>query len=144
MRVPALLPRPSRRVLRLYVKLRRATGGVAAVEFSLLLPLMLMLYLGSAETTQAVMSGRKAALAVKTLSDLVSQQAANTIMTDSTMGNIFDAAAAIMQPFQSSQAVTGTSSPCGLTLCLDVSGVSFTAYTSDPTTASAPAPSMSH
>ena len=60
MRVPALLPRPSRRVLRLYVKLRRATGGVAAVEFSLLLPLMLMLYLGSAETTQAVMSGRKA------------------------------------------------------------------------------------
>ena len=128
-----------RRVLRLYVKLRRATGGVAAVEFSLLLPLMLMLYLGSAETTQAVMSGRKAALAVKTLSDLVSQQAANTNMLDLTMGNIFDAAAAIMQPFGSTQSTSVVGSPCGLTLCLNVSAVSFTAYTSDPTTASAPA-----
>jgi Flp pilus assembly protein TadG len=120
--------RPSRRILRAMVRLRRATDGVAAVEFALILPFMLMLYLGSAETTQAVMASRKAAVSVKTLSDLVSQQASNTNMTDDTMGNIFNAASTIMQPFGSDSAV----------LSMNVSAVSFTAWTSAPAAAMKP------
>ena len=125
-----LRPRVSRRLRRAFLRARRATDGVAAVEFALLLPFMLLLYLGSAETTQAVMTSRKAAVAAKTLSDLTSQESTSTPMTDAIMGNIFNAAAAIMQPFSS-----GASA-----LSMNVTGVSFTTYTSNPTTATAPSP----
>ena len=105
-----------------------ARDGVAAVEFALILPLMLLLYLGSAETTQSVMASRKAAVAARTLTDLVSQQSANTNMTDAVMADIFNAASAIMQPF-----TTGASA-----LSLNVAAVSFTAYTSAPSSALKP------
>ncbi len=114
--------RPSRRLLRQFARFRRACEGIAAVEFALILPLMLLLYLGSAETTQAVMASRKAAVAARTMSDLVGQQTANTNMTDTMMGNIFNAAATIMQPFG-----TGTSA-----LTIDVAAVSFKSFTAAP------------
>jgi len=115
--------RPSRRVLRAFVRLRRATEGVAAVEFALILPLMLLLYLGSAETTQAVIAGRKAAVAARTVADLVAQTAASTSMTDAQMGSIFNGALVMMQPFPT--ASTTSTTP----LLIDVSAVSFTQYT---------------
>ncbi len=123
-------PRPSRRVLRAIVRLRRATDGVAAVEFALLLPLMLLLYLGSAETMQAVIAGRKASIVAKTMADLVAQTSVTgsgstaSGMTDTTMGAIFNGAQVMMQPF----ATTG--------LKLTVSMVSFEPFTADPTTVS--------
>lgn len=47
--------------------------GVAAVEFALLLPVLLILLIGMAETTEALNHDRKVSQVASTLADLVSQ-----------------------------------------------------------------------
>ena len=46
--------------------------GVSAVEFALLLPLMLTLYLGAVEVSQGIRADRKVTLTARTIVDLVS------------------------------------------------------------------------
>jgi len=90
---------------RAYSRLRRLCAdrrGVAAVEFALILPLMLLLYLGTSELTQGVMASRKATLVARALSDLTGQLAAGSTMTDAEATNIFNAATAVMSPFSTS------------------------------------------
>ena len=58
-------------LLRSFLGARR---GVAAVEFALLLPVMLILYLGAGEVAQAVMTSRKVEALSRALVDLTSQQ----------------------------------------------------------------------
>ena len=88
--------------------LRRDTRGIAAVEFSLILPLMLLLYFGSVLVTQAVRASRKVDLVAAALANLASQQLTCSTggsvpcltETDMTGSNgIFTAAAAIMAPY---------------------------------------------
>jgi len=83
--------------------IRRAGGdarGVAAVEFALILPLMLVLYIGTAELTSALMANRKMTVVARALSDLVAQETdENNGVTETTLNNIFAAASAIMSPF---------------------------------------------
>lgn len=84
---------------------RRLCGdkrGIAAVEFALILPFMLLLYLGTAELTQGIMASRKATLVARALSDLVAQLAAGSNMTNTEATNVFNAATAIMSPFPTS------------------------------------------
>jgi Flp pilus assembly protein TadG len=58
---------------------RRRTGfaadrrGVAAVEFAMVLPIMLVMLFGVIEITSGVTAGRKLSMATRTLSDLVSR-----------------------------------------------------------------------
>ena len=85
-----------------WLRLRADRRGVAAVEFALILPLMLLLYLGTAELTQGVMASRKTTLVSRALSDLVAQLAAGSTMTDAQATNVFNAATAIMTPFSTS------------------------------------------
>lgn len=73
--------------------------GVAAVEFALLLPLMLLIYLGTAEVSQALMATRKATDVAESLSDLVAEQEADAPLTDAEIADVFAAATAIMSPF---------------------------------------------
>lgn len=117
-------PHPFRRLRALSIRLRRRwrrnvrdTAGIAAVEFALILPLMLTLYLGSTELTQGVMASRKMTLVSRTISDLVAQQPNGTAMTDTTMSAVFSAATAIMSPFDPS------------TLKMTISAVEFVANT---------------
>ena len=49
------------------------TKGVSAVEFALVLPLMLTLYLGGAELAQAISASRKVTLVSRTVADLAAQ-----------------------------------------------------------------------
>jgi Flp pilus assembly protein TadG len=72
--------------------------GVSAVEFALLLPLMLTLYLGGVEVSQAVSADRKTSLVAHTVGDLVAQ--ASTI-SNSDVTNIMAAATAVAYPFSS-------------------------------------------
>lgn len=92
---------PQRRVpvTGLIRRLHHDKRGVAAVEFALILPLMLLLYLGTAELTQGIMASRKSTLVARALSDLVAQLAAGSNMTDAEATNVFNAATAIMAPF---------------------------------------------
>src|SRR5262245_44457481 len=66
----------SRLALQLRRRLQRLAHdqrGVSAVEFAMLLPLMLTLYLGAVEISQAVAVDRKVTLAARSVADLVAQ-----------------------------------------------------------------------
>jgi Flp pilus assembly protein TadG len=72
--------------------------GVSAVEFALVFPIMLLLYVGGFETGQMLSAYRRVGHVSATVGDLVSQ-VSSVNATD--MGNIFDASTAIMMPFAS-------------------------------------------
>lgn len=74
----------------------RDERGVAAVEFALLAPIMILLYFGLAEVTMGVMAERRASHAAAVMADLVAQEAqiSGTEITD-----IFNIGDQIMQPF---------------------------------------------
>jgi Flp pilus assembly protein TadG len=79
--------------------LRRLAGdqrGVSAVEFALLLPLMLSMYLGSVELSQGISAQRKVTVTSRTICDLVSQVAS---INNSDMTNALNAASSVMAPF---------------------------------------------
>jgi Flp pilus assembly protein TadG len=83
-------------------RLRHLVGderGVSAVEFAMLLPLMLSLYLGAVEVSQGIGADRKVTLTARTICDLVSQvqSIGNTDMT-----NALNASSAVMAPFPAS------------------------------------------
>ena len=84
----------------------RDTRGVAAVEFAMILPLILLLYIGAADVTRAILLGRRLDLLSRTISDLVSQQPTTAPVTSSTVSLIFGAASAVL----------GSNSASGLTL----------------------------
>jgi Flp pilus assembly protein TadG len=74
----------------------RDTRGVSAVEFALVLPLMLTLYLGSFEISQAISASRKVTLVSRTVADISSQSAS---LSSASMTNILNAASVIVAPF---------------------------------------------
>ena len=74
-------------------------SGLAAVEFAMIVPLMLVLFFGTHEFSSGVAVDRKVTLVARTLSDLTSQ---NTTVTDTQLTNFFNAGTAIMTPYPSS------------------------------------------
>src|SRR5207244_2356005 len=70
--------------------------GVAAVEFALVLPIMLMLFFGASELGDALTIDRKVTHVTSTLTDLVTQ---SKVITQTDMTNIFNAATSIMTPY---------------------------------------------
>ena len=91
MRMPLRLPRWAGRFL-------GDKQGVSAVEFALILPLMMTLYLGGAEVAQAISASRKVTLVSRTVADLASQSSS---ITAAGMTNILNASAAVLAPFPS-------------------------------------------
>ncbi len=81
--------------------------GVSAVEFALLLPLMLMLYLGGFEISQAVSADRKTVSAAYTLGDLVSQSKCVSQTID--IPNYFIIANEVIYPFSPNNLVATVS-----------------------------------
>jgi len=70
--------------------------GIAAVEFAMLLPLMLTLWLGTTEISSGIAANRKVTLTARTLADLTSQV---TGLSTSDMTNALNAAAAVIAPY---------------------------------------------
>jgi Flp pilus assembly protein TadG len=88
---------------RIWLRFRRSTlglfndcRGVAAVEFAMVLPLMLVLFFGTLEFSAGVAVDRKVTMMARTLSDLTSQ---NISVTDNQLNNIFNASAGILTPY---------------------------------------------
>ncbi len=75
---------------------RREKRGVAAIEFAMIAPFMIALWLGSLELSQGVSADRKVSHAASALADLITQQ---TNLTGAEMNDIMDATQAIMAPF---------------------------------------------
>jgi Flp pilus assembly protein TadG len=78
------------------LKLTGDCNAVAAIEFALIVPIMLVMFFGTVEFSSAVAVNRKVTLIARTLSDLTSQSlsVANTDLT-----NFFTASNAIMTPY---------------------------------------------
>jgi Flp pilus assembly protein TadG len=78
-----------------------ARDGVAAVEFAMVLPVMVLMYLGMTELTFAVNTDRKITLLSRTLADLTGRA---TSVNTADMDTIFNAASSVMAPYSSDQA----------------------------------------
>jgi len=98
----------------------RDRRGVSAVEFAMLLPLMMTLYLGGVEVSQAVAVDRKVTLISRSLGDLVAQA---TTVTNADMTNILSATAAIIVPYADSKLKITVSS-----VVIDAQGVAKIAW----------------
>jgi Flp pilus assembly protein TadG len=73
--------------------------AVSAVEFALLAPVMIGLYLGCVEISEAVGADRKVSLTAAALANLAAQV---PTISSSDMTNILDAAGQIITPYKSS------------------------------------------
>ncbi len=73
----------------------RDRKGVAALEFALIAPLMILLFVGLAQLSSAIIASRHTSHATSSLGDLVSQC---SNLSDSDLTNIFSAASDIMAP----------------------------------------------
>jgi len=81
--------------------------GVAAVEFAMLLPVMITLYIGGVEISRMVSVDRKVTLTARSVADLVAQ---STTVTNNEMTNILNAANAVLAPYLSANAKVTVSS----------------------------------
>jgi Flp pilus assembly protein TadG len=72
--------------------------GIAATEFAVIVPVMLVMFFGVVDLSSGVAVDRKVTLVARTLSDLTSQ---STSVADSDMTNFFAASFAILTPYSS-------------------------------------------
>jgi Flp pilus assembly protein TadG len=70
--------------------------GLSAVEFALILPVMLSFYFGTIEVSNVMTVERRVTSVASTTADLVSQA---TAIGDADMADVFTAATAILDPF---------------------------------------------
>jgi Flp pilus assembly protein TadG len=80
----------------LLVDLIRSRSGNAAIEFAMIVPLMLTLFFGTVETSSGIAVDRKVTLVARTLSDLVSQ---STSVSDTDLANFLTTGKAMLTPF---------------------------------------------
>jgi Flp pilus assembly protein TadG len=76
--------------------LSRDCSAVAATEFAVIVPIMLVMFFGTVEFASGVAVDRKASLVARTLSDLTSR---STSVNDTDMTNFFAASNAILAPY---------------------------------------------
>jgi Flp pilus assembly protein TadG len=75
--------------------------GVAAIEFVMIVPLMLTMFFGVVEFSSGIAVDRKVTLVARTLSDLTSQSPA-TGVSDTDLSNFFAASVGILTPYAAS------------------------------------------
>ena len=87
----------------LWLRMRRSAlnliedcNGIAATEFAVIVPVMLVMFFGTVEISSGVAANRKVTLMARTLSDLTSQSAS---VDDTAINNFFAASTAILTPY---------------------------------------------
>lgn len=94
-------------MLRRLQQFRRDRRGLAAVEFALIAPVMIVMFYGAVEVSSAVDCNSRVARVSSTVADLVAQ---STSVSAGDVSNIFAAAGAILYPYSSTGAkITVTS-----------------------------------
>ena len=86
------------RAMRRLARFGRDRRGVSAIEFALIAPLMVGLYLGCVELSDGIAVDRKVSLTAAALANLTSE---STSLSTTDLTNIFNAASAIIQPYSS-------------------------------------------
>jgi Flp pilus assembly protein TadG len=71
-------------------------NGLAAIEFAMIVPIMLVMFFGTVELSSGVAVDRKVNLMARTLSDLTSQ---NQSVTNVQLTNFFNASNAMLTPY---------------------------------------------
>jgi Flp pilus assembly protein TadG len=79
---------------------RKSDGGLAAVEFALILPFMVTLYFGLITLTDGYSIKQRIELTARTVSDLTGRLN-SAVINDGEVDNISTASAAIMAPYRS-------------------------------------------
>lgn len=82
-------------ITRLIAGFAKDSRGVSAVEFALIAPVLIMLYLGAAQMTLALNADRKVTGAANAVADLVAQ---DDFVTDAELGQIYAAGDAVIFP----------------------------------------------
>ncbi|MGH7070947.1 MAG: TadE/TadG family type IV pilus assembly protein [Acetobacteraceae bacterium] len=82
--------------------LRHDRKGLAAVEFAMALPILLLLYFGIVEFAQAINVDRLVGLTAETVTNLVTQY--TSISQSTQMPDILDASTQVLAPYPSSAA----------------------------------------
>jgi Flp pilus assembly protein TadG len=91
-----LMRRLANRFVRLVRRLARDRDGIGAIEFAILVPVLLLLYLGALQTTIALSIAQRASRAAGTVADVLTQQ---TSVTKSTLATMPSLANAIFSPY---------------------------------------------
>jgi Flp pilus assembly protein TadG len=76
--------------------LRQDRSGIAATEFAVIVPIMLVMFFGTVEFSTGLAIDRKVTIMARTLADLTSQSA---VVNDTDLNNFFAASTAVMQPY---------------------------------------------
>ncbi len=82
-------------------------SGSSAVEFAVLLPLMLVMYFGSIQITDAISADRQVTLVASTVAEITSQYSS---VSNTDVSNILSAASAVLAPFPVANATVTLSS----------------------------------
>src|SRR5665647_3572895 len=82
--------------------------GIAATEFAVIVPIMLVMFFGVVEFSSGVAVDRKVTLVARTLSDLTSR--AQGPIDDTYLTNVFTASISILTPY--------SPTPTNSTICL--------------------------
>jgi len=78
-------------------RLRKDCRGVSALEFALIAPVLILLFFGLAELSQAFTAKRRVSHAASAVGDLVAQ--ADKATTQADLDNIFAAGRILLEPF---------------------------------------------
>ena len=92
---------------RFATRFRESKSGMAAVEFALIVPIMLATFFGVAEISDYILSARKVAGISSVAADLVAQ---NKTISNADMTDVMDALNVIMHPYNPSQSTIRISS----------------------------------
>lgn len=84
------------RLITLLRSFKRDRDGASAIEFAILAPLLIALYLGCVEITDGIAADRKVTLTAGALANLTSQSQTITV---AGMTNILNASAAVIKPY---------------------------------------------
>lgn len=85
-------------------RIGRDTRGLALIEFAMVLPVLLILYLGSVQLQDGIACNRKVTIATRATADLIAQNATG-ITTARDIDNSLAAATQVMAPYRSDRAI---------------------------------------